>query len=84
MSEGRLTDAVKMFLSHLNDPKCVRSAIDKLLQGLWGHLSFGVAPESATTKPSLQQWLKLAAQLVNTDHILKTERDEVSVTSINP
>ena len=83
LSEDKLIDAVGVFLSHLDDPKCVRSAIDKLLQGLWGRLSFGVAPESAITEPSLQQWLRLTAQL-KMDHATQTEQDEVSVMSINP
>ena len=81
LSEDKLIDAVGVFLSHFDDPKCVQNAIDKLLQGLWGHLSFGVAPESG---PSLQEWLKLADQLVKTDRTTQTERDEVSVVSINP
>ena len=84
LSEGCLKEARWVPLSHLNNPKYVRSAIDKLLHGLWGHLSFGVAPKSVFKEPSLQQWLRLAAQLVKTDHTTKTERDEVSVTLINP
>ena len=83
LSEGSLAEAVGVFLSHLDDPKCARSAIDKLLQGLWGHLSFGVAPESVTTNSSLQQWLRLAAQL-GTDYATQTEQDEVSVMFISP
>lgn len=67
-----------VFLSHLDDPKCARSAIDKLLQGFWDHLSFGIAPEGVTAKPSLQQWLRLANQL-KPEYATQAEQNEVSL-----
>lgn len=77
LSEGRLTEAVEIFLSNMDNFECARSAVDKLLQGFWNHLSFGIRPEGVITQPSLQQWLRVAAQL-RPDTISKEERDEAS------
>lgn len=76
LAEGRITEALDIFLDNLADKECARRAADFVIRGLWERLSFGIVPKDAKLDLSVERWLLLAVRL-DLGLLNSLERDEV-------
>ena len=66
LTEGRQLQAISLFLKDRDDPNSQRRARECILQGLWGHISFGVPRESFLENDTLIRLLELASKFDQT------------------
>jgi hypothetical protein len=76
LAEGRIFDAIRLFLKDDTDQTSLRRGRECILEGLWQNLSFGTNSDSLPDTDSFRLLLVMAEQL-NASQLDSTHADEV-------
>jgi hypothetical protein len=76
LAEGRILDAIQLFLTDSTDQASLRRGRECILEGLWQNLSFGTSANSVPDNDSFRRLLVMAEQL-SSSQLDSTHANEV-------